>query len=246
MNNEINYAESIELANSKEHLLVIRGNIKTANEELAVLLKNKEDIELQIKNTKDKEAEILKLISEKNKILEDLNFRIMTSGAELNSITENIEYANYRFAQERQNHLSTIREITNSITELDKVKNEKIELIDKLECHYNEISKQIITANNYLSKKGNDTSQLKDELSRIICERDNIALQIKNKKLQLDDIVKQTEIEIARNKDAVSGPLKLLEIREREVEMRESDANILISRLRKVFNQMYPDRTFTM
>lgn len=237
-----------KITNNKEQLQSLKKDITIAGNELSRLLKEKEQVSLDLLNIRDEIDEISRLVSfakqelenrkseldNKEEVLQRSGVELLKQKQEFDSYVDKSQKIIEDNKRSAQQELDTIKDnIANQIAKLESI-NEIIQsstsVMNEIVDEEKEMKSRVLELDREFHRKQKDYSDYIDDAHRLL---DMKAFEL----LEMYDKVEQ-EIE------KIEKPLQKLYSENVLLEKKKRNLDILESRLKKRFKQMFPDNKF--
>lgn len=244
MARKIDYSTNID--NQKSQYDSILSNIRIANSELEIAISNKnkskEGLVELIKEQKTASQEVEKLlqirhatnleIDNKTQKLEDDISKFNTYKDETNEEIEEKLLSSEKEIRKAGNILNDVN------SKIDKKTNDHNLLSDKVDV----LTKDLLEKQEQLkdiSKQYNDINQKLQETAQEAERQENLmSIEIKKTSVMIEGL--REELDDTKNiKEAF---IKNLEEREKKLIIKEADADVIIRRIKKIWKELYPER----
>lgn len=239
---ELTYEEKLKLADSKEHLQVVLGNIRDANKKLMGLISIIEQLSEKIsvlqneKNTLKEDIQLLSIQLEEKKISLDakekaiidreskLDFKekeIIDSKNQLEQIKNRIAILAKQHTDGVKNHTQKIDELKFTISDLER------------ETKEHEETKKI---------KLRDKKIVENEINNLTSTKERAERELSNFQKSSDIKMRTIVKEIADEQSKIKIPLEVIRLESKKLEVFREDLNILQARLIEQFKLQNPDK----
>lgn len=243
---ELTYEEQLKLANSREHLKIVLGNIRIANETLTQLYNQiSSSQKLLVQSVKDRDAviessskisiDILEKTANQNKREEYL----LERENELKKIEE--EYGNKFFQYEK--------ELKDKKIEIASIKSESNKLVNLYSNILNDIQNQIDRLNIELKsideeykEKLSYKKNIEDEIFKLNSEKEEAEKKLNKFIIESKFTIEATNKLIEEEKNKVSKPREALRLETEKLETFRTDLLIIKNRLREQFEKQNPKK----
>lgn len=247
---KLTYEEKLQLDNNKEHLKVVQGNLRIANEELNAIYKN-------IKLSKDEFEQLSKKNRDVSCETVAKRIEIETKSSELDRKEQSISIREGKVDQREKEINEKIAESTKGLRGIEeKIRIKQVQNENLLTDYAIKIAQE---KDNLLKLKDEIIQYEKDkklrniEIKKLENEELGLNYKIEEKRKELESIRKDFEKDIERTrktieeeKAKIENPMKLLEIETEKYNTKMHNLMILDGRLKKQFAKLNPDKVLPL
>lgn len=242
---ELSYEEKLKLENTKEHLNVVLGNLRIANNELALVLKEAREKKVSVDES-NKKLRQLGIVYEK--ILSDIRERNTVINNREKSITEREEKvsSDEEDSKRRLDSLNSIvKYAEDRLTRLEldykKYRHELTVDLGKETEKIESLLYEIETYEDTKNKISQDIKELENERIRLDTEIENSKRTLKDLKAEEERELSRIRIEIELEKEKIARPMELLAETSAIVDKKQKNLSTLEARFRKEFKRIHPN-----
>ncbi len=247
---ELTYEEKLQLDNNKEHLKVVQGNLRIANEELNTLYKNIELSKTVLEQSLKKNHDISQEISDKK-------IQIESKLSEVGIKEQSVSIREGKIDQREKEINEKIAESTKGLRGIEeKIKINQVQNENILTDYVIKIAQE---RENLLKLKDEIIQYEKDkkfrlsEIKKLENEELGLNYKIEEKRKELENLRKDFEKDIERTrqtieeeKTKIENPMKLLAVETEKYNVKMHNLMILEGRLKKQFNKLNPDKVLPL
>ena len=243
---ELTFQENLLINNSREHLKIIQGNLRLANEELTKVYDELAKAKNYLANV---QLESERIISESVKTISDINKTKSVQDKRGKILLEReikqLE-VDKAFQQKTLESIQELEDINREVVQI-KSKHEifiksKEEEIGNLEDKIITLKKEIINNEKENKDKLRVKKEIENEIIRLSSEREEVKKALDGFKKDSSAKMSETTRLIHEEKAKIKNPLELIKREQEKLDILKRDLDIIRLRLSNQFRKQNPDK----